>query len=225
MSMSNEILQEKFNILSKEVEEFVTINGALLEESGVYKGTQILYSKLISRPKFLFVGINPGPGYYNHNNGKKVARFSPLEKMEYVDERYDYRLSEETKDLFAKADCSDELQNAMKTNCYFFSTTNENELKILLNKIMHNGRPNIFREIEAWTKRIIEMVNPEIIICEGKSAFKTVAAHIVEGKDNWEDGYGFYKSENNTQVLGYERSFSNILNKEKVAAKIKELVS
>jgi hypothetical protein len=225
MFSENETTNKTFKILSEEVENFVIEYANILEESGVFKGTQILFSNLIYKPKFLFIGINPGPGYFNHNNGEKVKRYIPLEKLEYIDENYDYTLAEESKDLFEKANCLNLLSNAMKTNCCFFSTTNEPELTILLKKIMHNGRPNIYREVEAWTKRIIEMVEPEIIICEGKSAFNKVAEKIFDQNKTWDDGYGYFKSNNNIHVLGYERSYSNIVDKGKVAIQLEELVA
>lgn len=225
MNTNTQLLQEKYNALADEVKAFVKEYETIMDASGVYKGVHILFSNLIYKPKVLFVGINPGPGFFNHNQGKKVEKYDPIEKLEYIDERYDYTLAEETKALFEEAESSEVLYQSMKTNCCFFSTTNEKELTPLLNKIMHNGRPNIYREVEAWTKRIIDMVEPEIIICEGKSAFVKMADHIIIGPKNWEDGFGYYKTAENIHVLGYERAFSNILNKEKVAAKINELLT
>ena len=79
MSTKEEILKEKFEELANEVKEFVTVNAALLEETGVYRGTQILYSPLRYKPKFLLIGINPGPGYFN-KYGKNVEKFFDTEK-------------------------------------------------------------------------------------------------------------------------------------------------
>ena len=225
MSNQVEFMKEKFQVLANEVKEFVTVNSSLLEETGVYRGTQILFSPLMYKPKFLLIGINPGPGYFN-NYGNNVEKFFDTEKdLEYIDGGY--KLANETEALFRLADAYYPYldEKTMKTNCCFFATNNEIELKTVLNKIMNNGRPNIYREVEAWTKRIIDMVEPEIIICEGKSVFGKMATPVLlEGTPKWEDGYGYYQSKNNIHVLGYERTFSNIKNKEKVAAKIKELV-
>ncbi len=226
MSTQDDSLTVKFSQLGNDVKDFVNEYNELLDGAAEYKGVHILFSNLIHQPKVLFVGINPGHGFFNHNNDTRVEKYEPIEKLEYVDSRYDYTLSEETKKMFEIADCMNVLQHSsVKTNCCFFSTNNEKELTDLLNKIMHNGRPNIYREVEAWTKRIIEMVEPEIIVCEGKSAFNKVASHIVEGKKTWFDGYGYYVASNGIHVIGYERSYSNILDKEKVAAKIKELIT
>ena len=46
---------------------------------------------------------------FNSYNREKVGRYDPLKELEYIDERYDYTLAEETKDLFAKAGCDNEL--------------------------------------------------------------------------------------------------------------------
>ncbi len=223
MSTPEELMKVKYTVLANEVKEFVNEYGAIMESSGVYKGVQILYSDLIYQPKFLLIGINPGAGYSKHNNGQKVSDFDPLEYLRYLGGGF--KLADETEKLFRLADAYPLLEEkTVKTNCCFFSTINETKLKVLLDKIMHSGRPEIYREIEAWTKRIVDMVKPKIIICEGKSAFGKVAVHIEKGENVWGDGYGYYKSENNIHILGYERLYSNIINKEKIAAKIKELL-
>ena len=76
-----------------------------------------------------------------------------------------------------------------------------------------------------WINRFIELVKPEIIICEGKWAFETLTKKILNCPENWFEGYGYSSTVEIPHIIGYKRnSFGHILQKELVANKIKELV-
>ena len=81
----------------------------------------------------MFIGINPGAGFYNYE-GRRVKRLSPLEHMEYIGQ--DYKLATETRELLRLAGIpNSELNNSVKTNYYFLSTTNANDLFSILSHL------------------------------------------------------------------------------------------
>jgi len=57
------------------------------------------FSPVFENPDFLFLGINPGSGFFKHN-GIKVKKYSPLEKSEYETE--EYNLQSEWKYVFGE---------------------------------------------------------------------------------------------------------------------------
>lgn len=52
----------------------------------LYRGIDIWFSPIIERPEIMFLGINPGAGYFKNNNNTLVHRIQPREKPEYVDD-------------------------------------------------------------------------------------------------------------------------------------------
>lgn len=180
-----------------------------------YKGIQVLLSPLIYKPKFMFIGINPGAGFYNYE-GRRVKRLSPLEHMEYIGQ--DYKLATETRELLRLAGIpNSELNNSVKTNYYFLSTTNANDLFSLLS---HLKKHKVYSKSKKWINKLIDIIEPEFIICEGKTVFDKLTkdrdCKVLE-IDNV-----YYTEFKKIKVIGYKRIFSNILNKEKVAKVLKE---
>lgn len=183
-----------------------------------YKGVQVLFSPLVHKPKFMFIGINPGAGYYN-KNGTRVKRLSPLKHMEYVGQ--DYKLATETRELLRLAGIPKaELNNSVKTNYFFLATTNTSDLFSLLNNL---EKYKIHNKSKKWIHKLIDIIEPEIIICEGKTVFDKLTkdrnCKVSENRNVYYAEFGKIK------VIGYKRIFSNILNKEKVAKIIKEKLS
>ena len=180
-----------------------------------YKGIQVLLSPLIYKPKFMFIGINPGAGFYNYEE-RRVKRLSPLEHMEYIGQ--DYKLATETRELLRLAGVpNSELNNSVKTNYYFLSTTNANDLLSLLS---HLKKHKVYSKSKKWINKLIDIIEPEFIICEGKTVFDKLTKDRdckVSEIDNVN-----YTEFGKIKVIGYKRIFSNILNKEKVAKVLKE---
>jgi hypothetical protein len=130
-------MENSYNEIKLEIQEFLTEIEKDENLSKIldkyYKGIQILLSRLIYKPKFMFIGINPGAGFYN-DKGEKVKRLSPLKHMEYIG--LDYKLATETRELLRLAGIpNSELNNSVKTNYYFLSTTNANDLFSLLSHL------------------------------------------------------------------------------------------
>ena len=180
-----------------------------------YKGTQVFFTPLVKNPTYMFIGINPGLGF-SKSEKRNVKRFSPLEKSEYS--WGEYALARETRKLFELANISkSEIDDSVKSNCFFFATKNEKELYALLSNLKQN---KVYTKSEKWIDRIAQIVSPKIIICEGKSAFdrftknKDCKIEIIDKV--------LYTKYENTHIIGYKRIFSNIRDINKVAKLLKE---
>lgn len=182
-----------------------------------YKGIQILYSRLIANPKVMFVGINPGAGYFNENK-QVVKRFSPMNYHEYY--KGGYRLAKQTRKLFQLANLPlSDIVNSVKSNNFFIATRSEDELYKLLS---HLKKEKVYYHSAQWIDELIGYVNPQIIICEGKSAFDRLTKN-KECTSVSNSEFYHYAQWNNKHILGYNRRFSYILHKEKVAEKLREI--
>ena len=215
-------MENQYSKIKLEVEEFLTKFENDEKQNVVYKkyfrGIQILFTPLVYKPKFMFIGINPGAGYFNYegNNAKYVKRLSPMQNTEYVGQQY--RLAKETRKLFKLANISQvDLKNSVKSNYYFLATKNTNDLSKLLLSLKEY---NVEKKSEKWINKLTEIVEPEIIICEGKSIFEKFTKSKVSENDDV-----YYFEMGKIKVIGYKRKFSNIVNKEKVAKMLKEKLS
>jgi uracil-DNA glycosylase len=187
-----------------------------------YRGTQVLYSSLSLQPTFMFIGINPGAGYWNESlrkTGKGAVMFRTWaqKKLEYSYKDYRYPLAVSTRNLFRKAGCHTHLPLAVKSNCFFFATSTEKELYQMLS---HGRDLKVYQKSSDWITRIVAMVQPRIIICEGKSAFEHFLKHS-ECIQEWKNGVGFALLEG-TPVIAYKRLLSHILHQDEVALKIRD---
>lgn len=211
-----------YNEIKLEIENFLmAVEGNELLSKSIskyYKGIQVFLSPLIYKPKFMFIGINPGAGYYKYN-GKRVKRLNPLKYMEYVGQNY--RLAKETRMLFNLAGISNlDLKNSVKTNYHFLSTNNTSELYSLLRQLkIHNINYNS----SLWINKLIDLIQPEFIICEGKTVFEKL---LKDKKcEILNKNKIFYSEFGNIKVIGYERLYSNILEKKKVADFLRQKLS
>ncbi len=102
-------------------EESILLHQQILEAAkkdpeikSLYKGCQLLFSPLLTRPKILLIGFNPGGGYYNWHR-KIVEEFQPMQALEYY--LNIHPLAEQTKSLFRQAGREEDLQyHTVKTN-------------------------------------------------------------------------------------------------------------
>jgi hypothetical protein len=215
-------MENKYLEIKTEIEEFLKIieNDKEISEKlkKYFKGIQVFFSPLLHKPKFMFIGINPGAGFFNNegNQSKNVKRLSPMEFTDYIGQKY--KLATETRELFKLAGISNkELQNSVKSNYYFLATTNANDLFSLLS---HLKKHKVYYKSKKWINKLIDIVEPEFIICEGKTVFDKLVKDR-NCKISEIDGV-YYTEIDKIKVIGYKRMFSNILNKEKVAKVLKE---
>lgn len=214
-----EIENSEYNKIKIEVEDFVNqiTNDESLKKilEKHYKGTQILFSPLYNKPNIMLIGINPGAGY-NKNEDKNVKRFNPMKFMEYVGGGY--MLARQTRKLFELSGLTiSDLKNSVKTNCFFIATTNAKELDALLKNL---EKYNIRTKSQKWINSLIEIVEPKLIICEGKKAFKEL---IKDENFQFTSKKGpYFTTLNSIPVIGYDRKFSVIKEKQQVAKLINE---
>lgn len=190
----------------------------------LYNGFYIWDSKLIYNPQFMFIGINPGDG--NPNNDKTI-NYKPAEQMsflEYLDgENPTYTLARETIETFKKIgftvpEITDILNNkSVKTNLHYVITKQENDIKKCFNFLAKKGFQEFWVKSYKWTGDLINILNPKIIICEGKGVFDTIKDLEDFNDLEWKDNCGSFTRIDGIKVIGYSRTFSNIRNKERLA--------
>lgn len=209
-------LKNQYSALVDEVSEFkfkLENSQYFNKLKDAYKGFQILYSPLQYKPDFMFIGINPAAGYFK-STGQYANRLSPEKTMEY--EYENYALGRETKTLFKMMELSStDLIKTVKTNFYFVATENERDLNVLIETL---DAMNFEAKSKEWNRRLIEIIKPKRIICEGKSAFTKVLQNNNLNA-TWKTDVAFTKWKD-ISVFGYKRLYSNIKNKEQLSRMI-----
>lgn len=187
--------------------------------TSLYKGYQIWFSPIIEKPKVLLIGFNPGAGYYNWG-GKIVEQFEPLTALEYY--LSDHKLANQTKKLFQLMENEDVLKyHTVKTNFYFFATSNVSDFKKLTKLLPQEITKDIFHLARIWTKHIIDSVKPSLILCEGIEAFKEVSV-LFNNKINFEKSKIHQQfQDNETIVFVYKRNRSSIIEKNQIGLILK----
>lgn len=209
-------IRDELKQLIEEIESNQIIFGKIEK---YYKGVQILYSNIVHKPQIMLIGINPGDGYYKQK-GERVRKFEPEKKLEYSYDCYKYPLARNTKKLYELAGCSEYLANSVKSNCFFFATNTEKELYQMLSYLKEF---KLYKKSDLWINKLIDIVEPEIIICEGKSAFDRVVK-IKDCKPVNNKHYCYAKY-NNIEIIGYRRIRSSIRYINEVAKILKEKVN
>lgn len=167
--------EKEFAAIQAEVKELADKVIALAENDeelkNLYRGTQIYFSPIQTNPEIMFLGINPGPGYYKHNDKTPVYRLEPTERIEYLTE--EYNLADDWKYVFGEKNLNyiSGLENAFKTNCFYFATDDSKSLEKLIRVSAKHLKNEIAEKSKDWTTRMIKLVSPKILICEGFGAF------------------------------------------------------
>lgn len=182
-------------------------------EESLYKGTMILFSELLHKPKFMFVGINPGAGFFNSTGIKyRENELEPESSFEYVDGDNDYTLAKQTREVFSKTKHGADFPNSVKTNFHFTATKSEKDLNDFLNLVIDNYNVNLWELSKKWTQELIEIIEPQYIICEGKSVADKFAS-LLGVKFDWENDIGIGQF-GPVKMISYKRLYSNISNHE-----------
>ncbi|MDD7450398.1 MAG: hypothetical protein PUK76_05065 [Treponema sp.] len=204
----------------------------------LYKGVQIHYSPIRKNPKFMFLGINPGAGYFNYHDGECVYKFDGLDEIEYLSE--DFQLAREWRYIFGSEnnmlDRMDLLESAYKTNLYYVATGKQDELYKLLHymKNEYGLEKECFTKPKEWLKKIVKFVNPESIICEGFTVLnelKIIFGNNLDivnepwgNNENFKVGYLKFDDLSIT-IFACARIYSNLKNREEVADIIRDEMS
>lgn len=199
--MSKEGL-EKLEKLQNEVKAFadkiIEISKSDEKVKDLYKGVQIYFSRIQEKPKFMFLGINPGSGYFD-TTGECVYVFEQAAEMDYIPDNPKYILANQWKNIFGNKDNMlnrmDLLENAFKTNLYYISTKDKKDLDKLRRHLSNNYglREECFRKPYEWTKTFIDVIKPEIILCEGFTVLdelKKIYPEMNCVKEDW--GFNSY---------------------------------
>lgn len=191
-------------------------------EDSLCKGFTIWYSKLSYRPPFLFIGINPGAGYYNNTGVKyRDSDLDPSDVFEYNE--YSGSLADETIQVFKEANRSNDLGKSVKFNIHYLVTSNQKDLFLLQGIFIDKYKINMYAKAKDWTMRLIDIINPECIICEGVYPAKRLAEYFKQ-KIEWDNEVCQFKIKDGITVLGYKRRYSRIKNKNMLIDKIVHLV-
>ena len=188
----------------------------------LYKGCQILFSPLIEKPEFLFIGFNPGGGYYKWH-GRIVEEFEPMKALEYYLNKHS--LGEQTKNLFSLAGKEKDLENStVKINFYPWATNSIGDFNKLMRLLPKELSTKLFHLSRIWTKTFISNIQPKTIICEGFKALDEVQVLFPERSDNYKaENLRSFQTLSGLKVLGYKRNQGSILDKQTIALSIKQI--
>ena len=230
-------MEDKLEKLKEEVKSFAEKIVEIAKTDGkvrdLYKGAKIFFSPVVTNPKFMFLGINPGVSPAAKGDELK-CEVEPMKKMDYSAE--DYRLANGWKYIFGEKDGMlnrmDLLENSFKTNFYYVTTKNMDSLYELLNLLKNKydlPEESFFKPCE-WTKTLISIVNPEFILAEGFAVFKELKKRCYPdmmcdstqwgNNENYKIGY-INNEGTSVEVIACRRRYSDIENASEIAEIIK----
>ncbi|WP_310395353.1 hypothetical protein [Hymenobacter sp.] len=221
-------IRPEINALVAEVEAAVAANPAL---QTLYKGWRVFFSPVLARPRVLLIGINPGNGQAGNID---TAFWGGELPFEYT--AYSYTLARETRQAFADAGLAAVFaSDTMKTNYCFLSTTQAKELEQLTDGLGRtaDGQENlgqkVYRKSNEWTLRFLALFGPQVVLCEGKTAYNWVRQLLGHSPEEaWdkesECGYAQFPEQGFT-LIGYSRRLSQIRNKPALATLLQRFVT
>jgi hypothetical protein len=222
-------IRPEIDALVVEVAEAIAANPRV---QPFYQGWRVFFGPVLARPKVLLIGINPGNGQAGIVDTEFWGNDLPFEYLQY-----DYALARETREVFAAAGLAKVLATAtMKTNYCFLSTTQANELEQLTDGLGRTADKQddlgniVYHKSNEWTKRLISLVKPQTIICEGKMAYEAVRPLLPaqSAEETWdpsqECGFAVFPDLDLT-LIGYSRLQSRIRNKPALATLLRRFVT
>lgn len=217
-----------FENIEKEADEFNKKLLGLYETDEVikklYRGIRIWYSPIIESPQIMFLGINPGAGYYR-NTGNPENDLKPMAKMIYADPDHDFTLKWEWDYVFGEQGLSrrDLLENSVKSNFCYFITDGSKQLYELLKQIEIKLGVSAYKMCGDWTKKLVLAIKPKVLICEGKEAFNLLKNWSFRNEIRIDEDFQGGRIEDIT-VLCFKRRRSYLQDKEKVIETLKRYI-
>lgn len=212
-------------LMDKKILEFCKTDEEL---DKLYKGVQVFFSPVIEQADIMFIGINPGQGYSTHEgNGEKVNKIEIPVVNDYYDESGQYTLARIWKNIFFKDLKRPELlKNSVKTNCYFFATSSEDDLTELRKKLSQSKYlgSQLEEQSKKWVKTLIDTIQPLILICEGASAYKFVKQALGINDICEDTEHKYFKYNETTYVCGFWRRYSNFQNEGEILETLKAFI-
>jgi hypothetical protein len=223
--------KEKCNMLNDNsyidlLNEITAVRDSIMEkletgsvEESLCKGFTIWYSQYLKNPPFLFIGINPGAGYFNNTGIKyRDSDLEPSDVFEYIE--YGGGLASETIETFRAAGRYNELLLSAKINIHFLVTSTQRDLFTLQGILIDKYKINMYEKARTWTLKLIDLINPKCIICEGAYPTKRLAEYFGKAI-KWDNNISDFIIKDNITCIGYKRLFSKILNKDDLACRIR----
>jgi hypothetical protein len=167
--MENGKLTEKLIEVQNEVKE---MNSLIIQASStneklkeVYKGCQLFLSPIYYNPEFLYIGINPGAGYYNKHK-ELLQRFDPMSKHDFENQPF-----KTVKSCFKMIKKENVLESMVVINNYPYSTKDTTNLEKLFELVPPPMQPDVINKADKWVKTIIQEISPKYILCGGIRAY------------------------------------------------------
>jgi len=212
------------NVIEQLITEVIDVNKKIIKTfednkqlKDTYRGYQIFLSPLFFNPNVMFIGINPGDGFFTEY-GKLLERYKPFEKQDTKNDLWtllQYCLNKTGKKEY--------LDDIVLLNYYFFSTSNLNKLHLFFNILPKELRKEVLEKSDQWIKTLITEISPKYIICGGsytlgklKRLFKYSSLEPEHNKNN------FVGKLDNTIVFTYKRRYSNMRNREEFITYLKK---
>lgn len=186
----------------------------------IYKGYFVFMSPIYETCEIMFIGINPGIG-----GGGTIEKVEPDAEFDYL--KHDYSLARETIKVFKQIDKMHILEgNAIKTNLYYLATTNQSEIRKNVNLLDKDLQSKFYENSKKWTKELISIFKPKLIICEGAYVYNTLLEmYPTASLDYSEKGCVVVDDKNyDFKLIGYSRFRSNIRNKKGLAELLKRYI-
>lgn len=193
-----------------------------------YTGIEIYFSPLVVNPTIMLLGINTGAGYLKWC-GKRPQEFGPRNKMDYIENLHPF--ARQNRKLFESIGRIDLLENAFKTNLYYIGTEKQEYIEKLFTSLQKITGIDYYKKFHQYTKTFIENIKPKILICEGRYVFDCIKfIYNIEEKNirkfdgKIPDAEITVTKLNDIHVIGYNRRSSSIINRDKLAEVLKQLI-
>ena len=146
-----------------------------------------------------------------------------MQALEYYLNKHS--LGEQTKSLFSMAGKEKELEfSTAKINFYPWATNNVADFNQLMKLLPKDLSSDLFHFSRVWTKRLIEIIDPRAIVCEGFKAYQEVQALFPDKIHNYKrENLRSFQDLSGINVLGYKRNQGSILDKQTIALSIKQI--
>lgn len=191
----------------------------------LYCGWKVWFSQIIDEPQILFIGINPGGG-----EGGDLT-LEPDGELQYIYDKANWPLKNDTINVFNDLRDIVDLSNCIKTNYYYLATKSPKDIEKIgdflgRNKDNSGLGDRFFKNSKKWTRQILEIIKPKLLVCEGKSAFDFLIQHALESRveTNGKNVFSSYNEIIKTNILYYKRrKGGGIIDKDLLIKKLREL--
>ena len=209
-----ENLKTEVQYINKKIREELPLNNIARD---LYKGVHILMSNIPRDAQILFLGINPGDGYFK-GTGEIVKKYSPSNKNSILEVPCQY--SDSIYNLFEVIESEHLIRKSAISNLSYISTENVKDLKNFRKSLPESLLGKLLEYEQRWTEELIRIINPKMIFLVGFQAFNEFSSYsnlkYVKEHDSWKTG--LY---NNIPVIACKRIYSTILNVDEFSKKLK----